>query len=143
MDWVRSESLVSEERAPSESRVTGRILTSLARGKGTGVYKQQSKEFQTALKSVGISEGIFTIGAGAGEHHYELKPDGKIVRLDKKAAGLNRIDWVQHGYQVGDTFKVFGKEYAIGEDGHINVSVSSDITTSEIVYPTKASEINN
>ncbi len=38
----------------------------------------------------------------------------------------------------GDTFSVYGKEYAIDSSGHINVSAEDEFTSTEIKYPSRS-----
>lgn len=64
-----------------------------------------------------------------------LKSDGSRINLDNKVEFLNSKDWTEEGYQAGDIFNVYGKEYVIDENGHIKVSVNDKFTTSEIIYP--------
>ena len=51
---------------------------------------------------------------------------------------LNDINWIEIGYKEGDTFSVYGKEYAIDSSGHINVSAEDEFTSTEIKYPSRS-----
>lgn len=56
----------------------------------------------------------------------------------KKIKQLNDINWIEIGYKEGDTFSVYGKEYAIDSSGHINVSAEDEFTSTEIKYPSRS-----
>ena len=73
--------------------------------------------------------------AGAGMHRYILQENGKVINVDKKIEQLNNINWIEAGYQEGDVFSVYGKEYAVDSSGHINVSAEEEFTLAEIAYP--------
>lgn len=64
-------------------------------------------------EKVGLTPGFFSVDAGAGTHHYILRENGKVVNVDKKIEQLNHINWLEAGYQEGDIFSVYGKEYAV------------------------------
>ena len=55
-----------------------------------------------------------------------------------KIKQLNDINWIEIGYKEGDTFSVYGKEYAIDSSGHINVSAEDEFTSTEIKYPSRS-----
>ena len=55
-----------------------------------------------------------------------------------KIKQLNDINWIEIGYKEGDTFFVYGKEYAIDSSGHINVSAEDEFTSTEIKYPSRS-----
>ena len=55
-----------------------------------------------------------------------------------KIKQLNDINWIEIGYKEGDTFYVYGKEYAIDSSGHINVSAEDEFTSTEIKYPSRS-----
>ena len=55
-----------------------------------------------------------------------------------KIKQLNDINWIKIGYKEGDTFSVYGKEYAIDSSGHINVSAEDEFTSTEIKYPSRS-----
>ena len=76
----------------------------------------------SVCEKVRISPGFFSIDAGAGKHTYLLQESGKTINVDAKIKQLNDINWIEIGYKEGDTFSVYGKEYAIDSSGHINVS---------------------
>ena len=56
----------------------------------------------------------------------------------RKIKQLNDINWIEIGYKEGDTFFVYGKEYAIDSSGHINVSAEDEFTSTEIKYPSRS-----
>ena len=55
-----------------------------------------------------------------------------------KIKQLNDVNWIEIGYKEGDTFSVYGKEYAIDSSGHINVSAEDEFTSTEIKYPSRS-----
>ena len=55
-----------------------------------------------------------------------------------KIKQLNDINWIEIGYKEGDTFSVYGREYAIDSSGHINVSAEDEFTSTEIKYPSRS-----
>ena len=63
---------------------------------------------------------------------------GKTINVDAKIKQLNDINWIEIGYKEGDTFSVYGKEYAIDSSGHINVSAEDEFTSTEIKYPSRS-----
>jgi hypothetical protein len=73
-----------------------------------------------------------------GKHTYLLQESGKTINVDAKIKQLNDINWIEIGYKEGDTFSVYGKEYAIDSSGHINVSAEDEFTSTEIKYPSRS-----
>ena len=65
----------------------------------------------------------------------QQQESGKTINVDAKIKQLNDINWIEIGYKEGDTFSVYGKEYAIDSSGHINVSAEDEFTSTEIKYP--------
>lgn len=55
-----------------------------------------------------------------------------------KIKQLNDINWIEIGFKEGDTFSVYGKEYAIDSSGHINVLAEDEFTSTEIKYPSRS-----
>ena len=84
------------------------------------------------------STGLFSIDAGAGKHTYLLQESGKTINVDAKIKQLNAINWIEIGYKEGNTFSVYGKEYAIDSSGHINVSAEDEFTSTGIKYPSRS-----
>ena len=123
--WAASESLLAEN----------------TNQKGTN-YKWEMCKAGNILsdlgEKVGISPGFFSIDAGAGKHTYLLQESGKTINVDAKIKQLNDINWIEIGYKEGDTFSVYGKEYAIDSSGHINVSAEDEFTSTEIKYPSRS-----
>ena len=72
------------------------------------------------------------------KHTYLLQESGKTINVDAKIKQLNDINWIEIGYKEGDTFFVYGKEYAIDSSGHINVSTEDEFTSTEIKYPSRS-----
>ena len=67
-----------------------------------------------------------------------IRKSGKTINVDAKIKQLNDINWIEIGYKEGDTFSVYGKEYAIDSSGHINVSAEDEFTSTEIKYPSRS-----
>ena len=142
VDWAKSESMseaIGENRSGYnyrwEMHQAGNLISRLA--KGSGSYGFSNEEQKEILSRFGITEGHFTIEAGAGTHHYMLLENGVIVDVDKKIDFMNRTDWKKQGYQTGDVINVYGKECVIDDDGHIQVSAEDEFTDTEIQYPKK------
>lgn len=142
VDWANSESM-SEAIGENSSGYNYRwemsqasnLISRLAKGSGShGFSNEEQKEI---LAGFGITEGFFTIDAGAGPHHYMLLDNGVIVDVDEKIDFMNRTDWKKQGYQTGDVFKVYGKECIVDEAGYIKVSAEDVFTETEIQYPEK------
>lgn len=140
--WVASESLLAEntnQRGTNykwEMRKAGNILTNLAQGKDMWGYSRE--EVLSTCEKVGITPGFFSIDAGAGKHTYILQESGKVTNVDAEIKNLNNINWIEIGYKEGDTFSVYGNEYAIDSSGHINVSADDTFTSTEIIYPSRS-----
>ena len=62
----------------------------------------------------------------------------EAARIAPKIKQLNDINWIEIGFKEGDTFSVYGKEYAIDSSGHINVSAEDEFTSTEIKYPSRS-----
>lgn len=140
--WAKSESMseaVGENKSGYnyrwEMRRAGNLLSGLA--KGTGTYGYSNKEQKEILAEFGITEGHFTVDAGAGTHHYLLLENGVVMDIDRRIEMMNRTNWKGQGYQAGDVINVYGKECVIGESGHIQVSAEEEFTETEIQYPEK------
>ena len=69
------------------------------------------------------------------DYNDVVKEAGKS---NTKIKQLNDINWIEIGYKEGDTFSVYGKEYAIDSSGHINVSAEDEFTSTEIKYPSRS-----
>ena len=141
--WAASESLLAENTNQKgtnykwEMRKSGDILTNLAQGKDLWGYSRE--EVLSTCEKVGITPGFFPIDAGAGKHTYLLQKSGEVINVDAEIKNLNNINWIEIGYQEGATCSVYGKEYAIDSRGHINVSADDTFTSTEIIYPSRAS----
>lgn len=142
--WAASESLLAENTNQKgtnykwEMCKAGNILSDLAQGKSVWGYLYSNEEVLSVCEKVGISPGFFSIDAGAGKHTYLLQESGKTINVDAKIKQLNDINWIEIGYKEGDTFSVYGKEYAIDSSGHINVSAEDEFTSTEIKYPSRS-----
>ena len=86
----------------------------------------------------GIHRKAIQMLLGVGKHTYLLQESGKTINVDAKIKQLNDINWIEIGYKEGDTFSVYGKEYAIDSSGHINVSAEDEFTSTEIKYPSRS-----
>lgn len=139
--WAASESLLVENTNQKgtnykwEMRKASNILTALAQGKS--LYGYDKKEVLSVCEKVGLTPGFISVDAGAGMHRYILQENGKVVNVDKKIEQLNHINWLEAGYQEGDIFSVYGKEYAVDSSGHINVFTEEEFKSTEIVYPSR------
>ena len=117
--WAASESLLAENTNQKgtnykwKMRKASNILSDLAQGKSVCGYLYSNEEVLSVCEKVGISPGFFSIDAGAGKHTYLLQESGKTINVDAKIKQLNDINWIEIGYKEGDTFSVYGKEYAI------------------------------
>ncbi|MCM1387645.1 MAG: hypothetical protein NC231_09965 [Bacillus sp. (in: Bacteria)] len=137
--WAASESLLAENTNQKgtnykwEMRKAGNILTCLAQGKDLWGYDRE--DILSTCEKVGITTGFFSIDAGAGKHNYILQKSGCIMDVDKEIAQLNKMNWIEAGFKEGDMFSVFGNEYAIDSNGHINVSADDTFTSTDIIYP--------
>lgn len=142
--WAASESLLAENTNQKgtnykwEMCKAGNILSDLAQGKSVWGYLYSNEEVLSVCEKVGISPGFFYIDAGVGKHTYLLQEPGKTINVDAKIKQLNDINWIEIGYKEGDTFSVYGKEYAIDSSGHINVSAEDEFTSTEIKYPSRS-----
>lgn len=139
--WAASESLLAENTNQKgtnykwEMRKASNILSDLAQGKSVWGHLYSKEEVLSVCEKVGISPGFFSIDAGAGKHNYILQESGKVINVDANIKRLNDINWIDAGYKEGDTFTVYGNEYAIDSSGHINVSSGDGFTSMEIIYP--------
>ena len=61
----------------------------------------------------GIHQKAIQMLLGEGKHTYLLQESGKTINVDAKIKQLNDIKWIEIGYKEGDTFSVYGKEYAL------------------------------
>ena len=101
----------------------------------TSGLKAVSRNRQDVLKPIDFIATLLE-----GEVKYQKLPSGKseyIEFYDKKIEQLNHINWLEAGYQEGDIFTVYGKEYAVDSSGYINVSSEEEFTSTEIVYPSR------
>ncbi|MBO5209987.1 MAG: hypothetical protein J6B68_11715 [Lachnospiraceae bacterium] len=138
--WAKSESMaeaVGENTSGYnyrwEMHRAGDLLSRLAKGSST--YGFSNEEQKEILAGFGITEGHFTIDAGAGTHHYMLLENGVVIDIDKRMELMNKTNWHNQGYQTGEVINVYGKECVIGEDGHIQVSAEDGFTDTKIQYP--------
>lgn len=114
------------ENVTTECRVdtqrTMWVLTDLVRGTvGGQILERETVKAQ--LASVGIKPGKFTIAIDGEEKTYYLGENGRIYTEEsalREVEMYNNNNWLNNR-SVGDMIMVFGREYPIGEDGHIHV----------------------
>ena len=113
----------------------GNILSTLTQGREpwTGLYSR--KEVLATCEKVGITPGFFSIDAGAGKHTFILRESGDVINVDNNIARWNNMNWIEVGYKEGDTFSIYGNEYAVDSSGHIHVSADDTFTSTEVKYP--------
>jgi hypothetical protein len=136
--YARSESMLAENNGTnykSEMRKASGILAALAQGESLWDVLHSRKEVLATCEKVGITPGFFSIDAGAGKHTYILQESGAVINVDNNIARWNNINWIGSGYKEGDTFSIYGNEYAIDSSGHIHVSVDDTFTSTEVKYP--------
>ena len=139
--WASSEALLTENSNPGErnSRCemgkSEGILKNLAQGSEPweGLYSR--KEVLVTCEKVGIKPGFFSIDAGAGKYTYILRESGDVINVDRNIEQWNHMNWIATGYKEGDTFFIYGNEYAIDSSGHIHVSVDDTFTSTETKFP--------
>ena len=140
--YAASESLLSDIEDPRgknykwEMRKASNILTDLARG--IDLWGHSRDDVLSTCQKVGITPGFFSIDAGAGKHTYILKESGQVINAGAEIKRLNKMNWIEIGYKEGDTFSVYGNEYAIDSSGHINIPADATFTSTEIKYPSRA-----
>ena len=138
--YAASESLLAEKTGQKgtnykwEMRKASNILTYLAKGK-ISIWGYSRDEVLSTCKKVGITPGFFSIDAGAGKHTYILEKSGDVINVDAEIERMNKMNWIEVGYKEGDTFSVYGNEYAIDSSGHIKVSADDAFTSTDIIYP--------
>lgn len=104
----------------------------------TGVNTVSQLLTYSKQAEAGIHQKAIQMLLGAGKHTYLLQESGKTINVDAKIKQLNDINWIEIGYKEGDTFSVYGKEYAIDSSGHINVSAEDEFISTEIKYPSRS-----
>lgn len=142
--WATSESLLllgedtnrGETNDSWEMRKAGNILSNLAQGVNLWGYKRE--DVLKTCASVGFTPGFFSIDAGAGKHTYILQEFGGVIDVDKNIARWNDMNWIEVGYKEGDTFSIYGNEYAVDSSGHIHVSVDDTFTSTDVKFSKRA-----
>ena len=104
----------------------------------TGVNTVSQLLTYSKQAEAGIHQKAIQMLLGAGKHTYLLQESRKTINVDTKIKQLNDINWIEIGYKEGDTFSVYGKEYAIDSSGHINVSAEDEFISTEIKYPSRS-----
>ena len=141
--WAVSESLLTENtnRGETNSRCemgkASNILSIVAQGGSLWNVLYSRKEVLVTCEKVGITPGFFSIDAGAGKYTYILQESGDVINVDKNIERWNHMNWIAAGYKEGDTFSIYGNEYAIDSSGHIHVSVDDTFTSTETRYPSR------
>ena len=138
--WASSESMLAEDMDRGENSdrwkmsKAGGILTALAQGREPweGLYSR--KEALATCEKVGIKPGFFSIDAGAGKHTYILRESGEIINVSKDIARWNNMNWIEVGYKEGDTFSIYGNEYAVDSSGHIHISPDDTFTSTDVKF---------
>ena len=136
--YAQSESLLADNMGTNYMREMGKaggILSTLAQGRSLWNELYSRKEVLSTCEKVGIKPGFFSIDAGAGKHTYILRESGDVINVDKNVERWNNINWIGSGYKEGDTFSIYGNEYAIDSSGHIHVSVDDTFTSTDVVFP--------
>ncbi len=139
--YVQSEKLLAEGNSrnyEAEMGKAGDILTELAQGREPWEELYSRKEVLVTCEKVGIKPGFFSIDAGAGKHTYILQESGDVINASKEIQYLNNTNWINAGYKEGDTFSVYGNEYAIDSSGHIHVSENDTFTETNVKFPRRA-----
>ena len=142
--WASSESLLTEETNRGgtsdrwEMRKAGNILSNLAQGVDLWGYKNE--DVLKTCASVGFTPGFFSIDAGAGKHTYILQEFGGVIDVDKNITRWNNMNWIEIGYKEGDTFSIYGNEYAIDSSGHIHVSADDTFTSTDVIFPKRSAQ---
>ena len=139
--YVQSEKLLAGDNSRkygAEMGKAGDILSALAQGRDLWEELYSRKEVLATCEKVGIKPGFFSIDAGAGKHTYILKESGDVINASKEIQYLNNINWINAGYKEGDTFSVYGNEYAIDNSGYIHVSEDDTFTEMNVKFPRRA-----
>lgn len=143
VQWPYSKNMMSEptngipgKNYKWEMRNTFYVISALAQGKS--LYGNSNKDVKTALVNIGITEGKFTIDAGAGEHNYILRSNREIIDLDNRTGWFDSQNWIERGYNERDTINVYEHDYQIDENGSINMSADDGFITDIITYPEKS-----
>ena len=141
--YAQSESLLAENRGTNyrmEMGKAGDILSTLAQGRSLWGELYSRKEVLSTCEKVGITPGFFSIDAGAGKHTYILQESGNVINVDKNIARWNNMNWIEIGYKEGDTFSIYGNEYAIDSSGHIHVSADDTFTSTDVIFPKRSTQ---
>ena len=139
--YVQSEKLLAEGNSrnyEAEMGKAGDILTALAQGREPWEELYSRKEVLATCEKVGIKPGFFSIDAGAGKHTYILQESGDVINVSKEIKYLSSTNWINAGYKEGDTFSVYGNEYAIDSSGHIHVSEDDTFTEMNVKFPRRS-----
>lgn len=48
------------------------------------------------------------------------------------------MNWIEVGYKEGDTFSMYGNEYAVDSSGHIHVSEDDTFTETKVKFPERS-----
>lgn len=137
-----SESVLGNDRdnvspeCRGNTATTMSVISSLAKGSVGGLHMLGRETVKNVLANVGITPGKFRVSVDGQEKVYYMADDGEIY-TEKRA--LDRIDmynkntWLNN-QSVGDKIMVFGREYPIGEDGHIHVPTEDFWTSGRCNY---------
>ena len=144
--WASSEAMLAEDKDMNRGensdrwkmRKAGNILSNLAQGRGLWEELYSRKAVLATCEKVGIKPGFFSIDAGAGKHTYILQESGDVINVSKEIKYLSSTNWINAGYKEGDTFSVYGNEYAIDSSGHIHVSEDDTFTAMKVKFPRRS-----
>lgn len=137
-----SESMLGNDRdnvspeCRGNTATTMSVISSLAKGSVGGLHMLDRGTVKNALANVGITPGKFSISVDGQEKVYYMADDGEIYtekRALDRIAMYNTNTWLNN-QSVGDKIMVFGREYPIGEDGHIHVPTEDFWTSSKCNY---------
>ncbi|MBD5525947.1 MAG: hypothetical protein HDR04_16310 [Lachnospiraceae bacterium] len=139
--YAQSEKLLAEDNSriyEAEMGKAGDILSALAQGRSLWGELYSRKEVLSTCEKVGITPGFFSIDAGAGRHTYILQESGSVINVSKNITRWNNMNWIEIGYKEGDTFSIYGNEYAIDSNGHIHVSADDTFTSTDVKFPKRS-----
>lgn len=139
--YAQSEKLLAGDNNrnyEAEMGEAGDILSALAQGRSLWGELYSRKEVLSTCEEVGITPGFFSIDAGAGKCTYILQESGSVINVSKNIARWNNMNWIEVGYKEGDTFSIYGNEYAVDSSGHIHVSEDDTFTETKVKFPERS-----
>lgn len=116
--------------------LTMHVLSGLANGSTGVLHTMERATVKDSLANLGIKPGKFTISVDGAEKSYYLTEEGRVY-TEKYARDVvdmyNKNTWLS-GHSVGDTITVYGRDYPIGEDGHIHVPTEGFWSNEKCTY---------